>query len=838
MKHIFVVILLIFSAIQSNAQVETNYYLNSAKTRGIFKYSRKNIVVKTMPSFNLEKIRKEDAELEGMDAPYRFGKGFDVAYSFSDGKWEDVEGGRLWTISFKSEKALSLNYVFKDFYLPEGASLYIENQDETVLYGPVTSDAISKKYDTFLTDIIPGDQSTIYLFEPLEKKGESKLTIKRVVHGYRGIVFDENYGTVGNSSPCNHDVACLPIYEKESNAIALVLLPNGNEWCSGSLLMNTSLTFDPYFLTAFHCIDWPNEDGYLSDSEKSAAENWMFKFCFKKESCNGSNLVTDYTYNKADFCSAWYTTDFALMKLKDNISQNKNLTWLGWDRTGNMPSSTTSIHHPAGDVMKISTDYDAAISNSLNGGSNNFWQVNFDYGITQGGSSGAPLINQNNRVVGQLYGGPHPTDTCDWTIKNYGKLYLSWTGGGTNDTRLSNWLDPNGTNLNTIDSSKPISFSGPTIVTHSEYYTINNLPNSMDVAWSINNPAFTLTFSGAECTVTYNQGHQYDEAILTASILYNGTIVKTMEKHITHIGIIEGKDLICNSEVYNTVTLPDSLYVTWSINNNSFSLSPSGNSCTVSCSTNTLSQEARLSAIISGNAGVIATLTKDIFTHGTTLSISGIQETYSSANGYYPEQSISYNETNAGSGYTSSLISLNTDCDIFLESERFRGMEVSFDGDFMPTNVEHNGSIISFHTQPYSYNIIQPLGLGDNLGPFKPAFYPLTMQLRDEEGCSDFDLNFIVRTLPYLNDSELLVSTTSTTLYVHLLTAIPIPVGGGLSQLPTWYLSVINSQTGQVVAAKTVRDASTSVNISSFSSGIYIVRAVHDGNTYTAKFIK
>ena len=36
MKQIFVVILLIFSAIQSNAQVETKYYLNSDKTRSIF----------------------------------------------------------------------------------------------------------------------------------------------------------------------------------------------------------------------------------------------------------------------------------------------------------------------------------------------------------------------------------------------------------------------------------------------------------------------------------------------------------------------------------------------------------------------------------------------------------------------------------------------------------------------------------------------------------------------------------------------------------------------------------------------------------------------------------
>ena len=560
MKQIIAVILLFLGVIQSNAQVETNYYSKSDIIRSNFKYSRKNIIVKTMPSFDLEKMRKEDAEMEGEDVPFRFGKGFDVNYSFDDGQWENVEGGRLWTISFKSEKALSLNYVFGNFYLPEGASLYIENQNETVLYGPVTSDALSKKYDSFLTDIIPGDQSTIYLFEPLEKKGESKLTVKRVVHGYRGIVFDEKYGTEGRSSPCNHDVACLPAYEKESNAVALVLLSDGDEWCSGSLLMNTNFTFDPYFLTAFHCIDWPNNNGYLSDSEKNAAENWMFKFCFKKASCNGSNLVTDYTYNKADFCSAWYTTDFALMKLKGTVSQNGNLTWLGWDRTGNIPSSTTCIHHPAGDVMKISADYDAATSISLNGGTNNFWQVDFDYGITQGGSSGSPLLNQYKRVVGQLYGGPHPTDTCDWTIREYGKLNFSWTGGGTNDTRLSNWLDPIGTGQTTIDSFHPISISGPSVPCNNSVYSINNLPIGYTVTWSWQNPFGPVLRSGISdesnglrfpddppfiygpilqqntpstnmCTLDKN-GFDYINNTIVATIKKNGTTVCTLTKHV------------------------------------------------------------------------------------------------------------------------------------------------------------------------------------------------------------------------------------------------------------------------------------------------------------------
>ena len=74
--------------------------------------------------------------------PYRFGKSFDVSYSLSDGQWHEVEGGRLWTLSFESEGAISLNFIFENMCIPEGASLYIVNQDKTVVYGPVTSEVV------------------------------------------------------------------------------------------------------------------------------------------------------------------------------------------------------------------------------------------------------------------------------------------------------------------------------------------------------------------------------------------------------------------------------------------------------------------------------------------------------------------------------------------------------------------------------------------------------------------------------------------------------------------------------------------------------------------------
>jgi hypothetical protein len=250
-----------------------------------------------MPAFDLAKMKKEDSEMEGLDVPYRFGKGFDVSYTLSDGLWKDVEGGRLWTMAFESEGALSLNYIFENLYLPEGASLFIVNQDKTVVYGPVTSEILIPEEGTFLTDIIPGSQSTIYLFEPLAKSNESVLKIKRVVHGYRSFISNTSDRSVGESSICNYDISCASEFEDESNGIGLVLLSNGSEMCSGSLLMSTDLSFDPYFLTAFHCIDLDYPYGSLSYFEINDAENWMFKFCFKKAECGWNNLATSYTYN-------------------------------------------------------------------------------------------------------------------------------------------------------------------------------------------------------------------------------------------------------------------------------------------------------------------------------------------------------------------------------------------------------------------------------------------------------------------------------------------------------------------------------------------------------------
>jgi PKD repeat protein len=131
------------------------------------------------------------------------------------------------------------------------------------------------------------------------------------------------------------------------------------------------------------------------------------------------------------------------------------------------------IHHPSGDIKKICLDSNALSAATWS--SAQCWRVaNWDLGVTEPGSSGSPLFDRNKRVVGQLYGG---SAACSGTNDNnqpdyYGRFSVSWTGGGTNSTRLSNWLDPTNTGATVVDGYNP---NAPTVANDGGVTRINNL---------------------------------------------------------------------------------------------------------------------------------------------------------------------------------------------------------------------------------------------------------------------------------------------------------------------------------------------------------------------------
>jgi len=564
MKKILSFFIMLLMPSVTFSQVLTQHFAEGEAVKNGVKVSKRmtsNGIIE-MPPVDVEKLLKEDAEMAGEDVPFRFGYGFETSYTLDNGEWEDEDDGRLWSLRFKSNGAISLNFVFEDFSLPDGAYLNIVNSDETIVYGPVTSENIPKD-GYFLTDVIPDSLVTIYLFEPDSQVGKSTLKIKKVVHGYQNfIVINDDNGDPGSSAPCNVPVEnSFPAYGKEADAIALIIMGDGTSYCSGSLVLSTDLSFKPYLLTAFHCVNtevyssyYPNPyannptDMVVSSAEKANVNHWAIKFGYRQQSTYA------ITFNGADFRSGWFDSDFALVELYEDAKQFAHLTWLGWDKTSNVPSSGVGIHHPHGDYMKISIDNDPSqtsmwVESLYPNNGTLHWLEHWDSGITQQGSSGSPLLNESKRVVGQLHGviyeGNHTIYTlryypCEINYASYGKFDVSWTGGGSYDSRLSDWLDPIGTGQTTMDSSHPIYIFGPTIPENSSVYSVQNLPSGYNFTWTYTPHSGTsLPFwafipnspTTNQCTID-NFNKNYINGTLTATITNGATTITTLEKEI------------------------------------------------------------------------------------------------------------------------------------------------------------------------------------------------------------------------------------------------------------------------------------------------------------------
>ncbi len=179
--------------------------------------------------------------------------------------------------------------------------------------------------------------------------------------------------------------------------------------------------------------------------------------------------------------------------------------------------------------MKITRDNDAPTTTTVAG--TDVWELTLDAGATEGGSSGGPYFDQNHRIIAQHLG----TDDlhlpiCDRDTKFGGRFDLSWTGGGTNATRLSTWLDPSNSNAMTTNTtnvsslvSDVYSISGPDVFCTTGNYSVPGYTGP--ITWFTASYA-TINSSGVATKVTDGP------AIIQATIYpCSGTQVLTKAVH-------------------------------------------------------------------------------------------------------------------------------------------------------------------------------------------------------------------------------------------------------------------------------------------------------------------
>ena len=450
--------------------------------------------------------------------------------------------------TIKLTGALSSSISFDKFYLPKNTELFVYNENGNMITGPVTEKE-NNPNKIWGSWVYRGEFITIETKTPIATMNELILHSDNIAYGYKEIYKSIKVGGFGQSGPCNINVIC-PLgngWEAERNSVSTILSANGSEFCTGSLVMNTCSTNQPFYLTANHCFE-----------ANSNTAGWRFAFQAWSTTCPNPGVNTNgVMYNSSTLRARNTASDFCLVELNTIPPANSGLHYAGWTRSATPAQNATGIHHPNGDLMKISRANNPVTVGSFGGTINQHWQANWSpqnngngqtvTPITEPGSSGSPLFDQNHRIVGQLHGGPSACGATQlWDF--YGRFDLSWTGGGTNATRLSNWLDPsnsgavttNTTNVASLNSSdlNSYSISGPNEFCTSASYTIPAAALCIggNVTWSLgtlNNHPNVASLSCTNCATTTLTKINTGTALLIATVTYpNNPTTYTYQKFI------------------------------------------------------------------------------------------------------------------------------------------------------------------------------------------------------------------------------------------------------------------------------------------------------------------
>ena len=358
------------------------------------------------------------------------------------GEWQFYnEKFKVWRLNIVSKNAVGMKLVFNNFFLPENSKLYIYNESKDMMLGPIDENANHPDL-TFGHQLLKGDSIYIELFIPHLQSKLLQFQISNVIHAFEDILGFNSYDNQRDT--CGINVFCPeadPYINQINSAVYLVM---DQYICSGSIVNNARQDLSPYFLTAYHCVE----------EETNINSHNYFTFYFRYQSLSCHNEHANYSYNitgsKTIAWSNLESSDFALLKLDNDLPNYFNTYYSGWSRSTQNQTVSVGIHHPSGKPKKINFDNNDAPSSCgwFNSMDNTHWCLNWDEGGTEGGSSGSPLFNSDNQIIGQLSGG---NNECGGT-NLYGKFSHSWDGLDSSN-RLKDWLDPDNTNIMSLNGT-------------------------------------------------------------------------------------------------------------------------------------------------------------------------------------------------------------------------------------------------------------------------------------------------------------------------------------------------------------------------------------------------
>ena len=196
-------------------------------------------------------------------------------------------------------------------------------------------------------------------------------------------------------------------------------------------------------------------------------------------------------------------------------------------------------------------------------------QTSTGFGITEGGSSGSPLLTSNgHRIIGQLRGvfSDLGCSLASDIRSIYGKFYLSWDYGDIPQRRLKDWLDPTNMGvqfLNGTGAYSPISIDGTLRqvscpLFNNQPITINSWGGAYNVCQNMElYMQFTSNKTNLTCSLWYGEGTYYLQYFPNGYYVLTGT----PQSDIFELSITDGKTteyIAFESQNYYNITYDNS----------------------------------------------------------------------------------------------------------------------------------------------------------------------------------------------------------------------------------------------------------------------------------------
>ena len=247
---------------------------------------------------------------------------------------------------------------------------------------------------------------------------------------------------VGSSGACNIDISCSD--SPLSPTVAKYLFTDGQGstfLCTGGLLNDTGNTGTPWFITAAHCVD--------SGSEASTMQ---FYWNFRSSSCGGGPITPlSETFGGATLLSTSEVYDTSFMRLNQAPPTSARAGWNGQEVT--QVQNVTGIHHPSGDLQKISFGQLIAYTGIIDPAvDDSHFVIEWQNGVTEPGSSGSGIFNTSNQLLGVLTGGFSSCDVPDGQdfYGRFDKMFAT----------LDDWLVTTGNGGGSLEPGTIVTFAG------------------------------------------------------------------------------------------------------------------------------------------------------------------------------------------------------------------------------------------------------------------------------------------------------------------------------------------------------------------------------------------